>query len=74
MDANRGGGGARDRVGASIEAFCLQGCRSVRESIARLERGEVLPQVAALSPAERHVVLQELRSIMAVYGDACRLP
>lgn len=74
MDANRGGDGAPDRVSASIEALCLKGCRSVRESIARLEQGHVLPEVAALGPAERQAVLKELRSIMAVYGDACRLP
>ncbi|MCU0934917.1 MAG: hypothetical protein MUF66_02335 [Gammaproteobacteria bacterium] len=74
MDANRGGDGAPDPVGASVEALCLKGCRSVLESIARLERGESLPEVAALGVAERTAVLRELRSIMAVYGDACRLP
>jgi hypothetical protein len=74
MDANRGGDGVPDRVQASVEALCLKGCRSVLESIARLERGESLPEVAALGVAERQAVLGELRSIMAVYGDTCRLP
>ena len=70
MDANHRGG-LPGPVEACVEALCQKGCRSVHETIARLERGEVLPETLGLSQAERRVVLEELRSIMAVYGATC---
>ena len=70
MDANHRGG-VPGPVEACVEALCQKGCRSVHETIARLERGAVLPETLGLAQAERWVVLEELRSIMAVYGDTC---
>ena len=52
-----------------VEQLCAEGCQSVRAYIARLERGEPVPQVADLSHEERQQVLAELRAIMAVYDE-----
>jgi hypothetical protein len=54
--------------------LCQRGCRSVRESIRQLEHGESLPELRGLDDASRLAILNELRVIMAVYGDSCRLP
>ncbi len=61
------------KVVARVEAVCSKGCRQVRADIATLERGEDLPETWNLNPAERQELLAELRAIMAVYGDTCRL-
>jgi len=58
---------------AVIEALCRQGCREVRLSMARLEQGEDLPETRGLTAAARLEVLVELRAIMAVYGETCRI-
>ncbi len=57
-----------------VEILCQKGCRSVREDIQRLERGEDLPELAGLDDLSRRLVMVELREIMAVYGDSCPLP
>ncbi|MES9994252.1 MAG: hypothetical protein ABW098_20065 [Candidatus Thiodiazotropha sp.] len=54
-----------------VEAICEKGCRSVREDIRLLSRGVVLPELKDLDEPSRQMVLKELRSIMAVYGDGC---
>ncbi|WP_295578518.1 hypothetical protein [uncultured Lamprocystis sp.] len=58
---------------AVIEALCRQGCRQVRSSMARLEQGEDLPETSGLTATARLEVLAELRAIMAVYGETCRI-
>jgi hypothetical protein len=62
------------RVDARIEAVCSKGCSQVRQDIASLEAGVQLPETRDLSEEERYTLLRELKQIMAVYGDACRLP
>jgi hypothetical protein len=62
------------RVDARIEAVCSKGCSQVRQDIAALEAGAQLPETSGLSEEERSLLLGELKQIMAVYGDACRLP
>ncbi len=54
-----------------VEAICEKGCRSVREDIRLLSQGCVLPELRDLDELARQMVLKELRSIMAVYGDGC---
>jgi hypothetical protein len=54
-----------------VEAICEKGCRSVREDIRLLSQGTVLPELKNLDEFARQMVLRELRSIMAVYGDGC---
>lgn len=56
-----------------VESLCQQGCRQVRQSIATLEQGGELPETGGLTPVERARLLAELKSIMAVYGNACRI-
>ena len=62
------------KIAACVEALCEKGCRSVRADIAALEKGKVLPETKGLDRATRLKVLKELKAIMAVYGDTCRLP
>jgi hypothetical protein len=56
-----------EHVEACIEELCQQGCREVRRVIALLEKHEHVTPTARLSPAERAIVLTELRAVMAVY-------
>jgi hypothetical protein len=58
---------------ARVESLCQLGCRKVRQSIATLEQGGDIPETGDLSPNERGLLLAELKSIMAVYGDTCRI-
>ena len=57
-----------------IETICKKGCLAVRSDIANLERNSALPETAGFSRNETGRVLHELKSIMSVYGDSCRLP
>ncbi len=61
------------RIAAPLEALCQKGCRQVRRDIAALEAGADLPETQGLGPSERALLLAELKQIMAVYGDACRV-
>ena len=63
----------RERVEARVETICLKGCRQVRRDIVLLESGIEIPEVRGLAPEERRLLLMELRQIMAVYGDSCRI-
>jgi hypothetical protein len=60
---------APSALDAAIEAICQKGCRQVNQDIARLERGETLPEQRALTAAEGARLLDELRAIMAVYRE-----
>lgn len=63
----------RERVDARVEAICIKGCRQVRRDIALLESGSPIPEVQGLALNERRLLLAELKQIMAVYGDSCRI-
>jgi hypothetical protein len=63
----------RERVDARVETICLKGCRQVRRDIALLESGAEIPEAGGLAPDERRLLLRELKQIMAVYGDSCRI-
>ncbi len=56
-----------------VETICNKGCQAVRDDIRALERGEVVAELKELSEPLRQAVLRELKSIMAVYGDSCRI-
>lgn len=56
-----------------VEAICEKGCRAVREDILTLAHGQATPETADLDAADRAWVLAELRAIMAVYADQCRV-
>jgi hypothetical protein len=61
----------RDQIDQAVEILCTKGCANVREDIKLLQRGVVLPEIRDLDELSRRLVLRELQSIMAVYGDAC---
>lgn len=56
-----------------VETLCEKGCQSVRQDIQKLEAGETLPETDHLSRDELGRVVEELKAIMAVYGDSCRV-
>ncbi|MGB5438492.1 MAG: hypothetical protein WBN57_02215 [Gammaproteobacteria bacterium] len=62
---------AHNRIDRCVEALCEQGCDRVNSFIAALRAGHDIPEVAGLSMEERQRVLENLVSIMAVYGDRC---
>ena len=57
------------RVEQCVEIMCRKGCKMLWADIEALENGVALPEVGALSTAERELVLVELKAIMAVYGS-----
>ena len=57
----------------SVEVICNKGCQQVNLVIQALERGDKTGEVQSLSQHERHQVLNELKSIMNVYGGICRI-
>jgi hypothetical protein len=56
-----------------LEAICQRGCRETRAAITQLEQGGELTETADLMPRDRARLLAELKAIMAVYGDRCRV-
>ena len=59
-------------IDKSVEAICCKGCQHVFRDIRTLESGDKLDEVKNLSQLEKLKVLDELRSIMDVYGYSCR--
>ena len=59
------------QIDQGVERICQKGCQAVREDIRLLEQGVILPELRDLDESVHHQVLQELRAIMAVYGDVC---
>lgn len=55
------------RLSQYLDHLCNQGCTSVREAIEQMEAGNRLPELADLDHNEQQCLLQELKSIMAVY-------
>ena len=56
-------------VEKTIDAICALGCDVVRAYINALQKGELRPEYQALDAIQRTSLLQELQSIMSVYGD-----
>ena len=69
MSTNMG----KSKIETCVEKICNKGCLQVRQDILRLECGKSLPEMADLSGEERLKILSELKTIMAVYGDSCRI-
>lgn len=59
----------QSRIAHCIEVLCQKGCKEVSLVILALERGEPMAEVQELNEDERQVVLNELKSIMAVYQE-----
>lgn len=58
-------------VEVCVECLCNQGCKAVWSYIATLERGDSIPETEGLGPREVRQVLDELKSVMAVYEGTC---
>lgn len=63
------------KIAHCIEILCQKGCKEVAQIILALEQNSPLEEVRELSEEERLAVLDELKSIMAVYqeGSKCGL-
>ncbi len=61
------------KIEECVEIICSKGCQSVRSDILMLEDGQSLPETEGLSAEECLILIKELKSIMAVYGDSCRI-
>ena len=57
----------------TVEAICQKGCQAVRDDLVKLKAGQIPAETESLNHKERKAVYKELKSIMAVYGDACRV-
>ena len=62
------------RLQLCVESICRKGCQSVRKDMEILQAEGELQETQGLSGDEKQQVLEELRTIMAVYGDSCRFP
>jgi len=63
------------RIDQRITQICELGCTRVTEIIVILEQGQTTRETDDLLDAERALVLDELKAIMAVYNtrkDGCR--
>ncbi|WP_088178671.1 hypothetical protein [Sulfuricella sp. T08] len=59
----------QSRIAHCIEVLCQKGCKEVSLVILTLERGDLMTEVQELNEDERQAVLNELKSIMAVYQE-----
>ncbi|MDM8568749.1 hypothetical protein QUF50_04405 [Thiotrichales bacterium HSG1] len=59
------------QVDSCLEYICNQGCQAVTQIIQQLEQGQIIDIIEPLNPEQRTNLLQELKSIMAVYGGSC---
>ena len=63
------------QIDICLEQICEQGCRSVNQTIQQLEQGKAAEIVRCLTASQRGILLNELKSIMAVYAEtgSCEL-
>ena len=59
-------------VKKAIDAICALGCTVVSRYITALQNGETRREYVGLDETQRASLLQELQSIMSVYGDKYR--
>ncbi|MCK5525068.1 MAG: hypothetical protein KAI83_18220 [Thiomargarita sp.] len=57
------------QIDSCLENLCQQGCRTVNQVIQLIEQEEVIDTIKHLSAAQRMILLQELKNIMAVYAE-----
>ena len=64
---------SNNKIDEIVEAICQKGCQAVRDDISLLKCGNKPVETNGLNRVERKAVYRELESIMAVYGDSCRV-
>lgn len=57
----------RHKISHCVELICSKGCTEVTATIQQLESAISIPEAAEFDTLERDFLLQELKSIMAVY-------
>ena len=57
------------KVNQHVEIACEKGCTEVNAMIEKLETGIPVPEATMLNEEEQKSLLQELKSIMAVYEN-----
>lgn len=50
-----------------LEVLCQSGCETVNATITAMEKDQSVSATDGLTADERHVILQELKSIMSIY-------
>ena len=73
MSGNKAHGMQNRSIESCIETICQKGCQQVRQDILLLEQGRHLPEISHLDTESRRYVLQELKAVMAIYGNSCRI-
>lgn len=63
----------KTNIDASVEAICIKGCREVRRDIQLLEAGQTPDELSHHTRQAQLLILEELKVIMSVYGDKCRI-
>lgn len=56
-----------------VHYYCDKGCKIVLEVIAELEAGQSVERISDLSVPDQKAVLEELKTIMSVYDNQCKL-
>jgi len=59
----------KDKVSRCLDSVCEKGCTAVNSAIQMLETDTPVPEADTLNVEEKQCLLQELKSIMAVYED-----
>lgn len=57
----------RPELNDIVEQLCAAGCQAVSQHIASIEAGYLPNEMQALNSDDRRLVLNELKTIMAVY-------
>ena len=59
----------QEKVSRCVDSVCEKGCTAVNSAIQMLEKDSPVPEADTLNDEEKQRLLQELKSIMAVYED-----
>ena len=60
-------------IEACVERICAKGCKEVRLKILAMENGDIPSEAENLTSHQFQQALEELKTIMAVYGSECRI-
>ncbi len=61
-----------NKLTSYLEILCQSGCASVNATIEAMENNQPISIINELTPDERQIILQELKSVMAVYKTCAK--
>ena len=61
-----------NKLTSYLEILCQSGCHSVNATIEAMENNQPISIINELTPDERQIILQELKSVMAVYKTCAK--